>query len=56
MCLIYPHGNNYPEALECMELGREVWVGFMNVGVLDKDTIFLSPLSRGSCLRKVGRE
>lgn len=54
MCLIYPHGNNYPKALECVELGREVWVGFMNVGVLDKDTIFLFPLSKRQLLKESG--
>lgn len=54
MFLICPSGNA-KSALEWVELRREAWVGYMNVGVLDKGMIFLSPWSRCSCLGQVGR-
>lgn len=54
MFSIYPSGNNYPKALEWIELRRAAWVEFENVGVFDKD-IFLSPCGRYNCLGKVER-
>lgn len=45
MFLVDANGNNSPEALEGMALGRDVWVEFMNVGVWGKDMVFLSPWS-----------